>query len=517
MFSFKYGLWEKYNALPEKDSEAIYFITDRQQIYKGKDLIAAVDVLFFNKVPTTDDLKEGQLGVSTVEGKTTLYTVSSGKVTTAGGGEATSVADGAVKFESLDPEALATEIGELGGENKLVTSEVVKNYVDNVKESITNQITEETKGAITSVSQSRSEDNKGTILTFTTKDPSDSDIKVTIKDLFLTKAEYDTNSHKLKLFIQEEETPVEVDLQELIPQAVTTNDVAISSKITVTTNVGNYHQGDVIDVTDGLTLQKFLADMLSQDIQPTVSKNPTATLALTPNGAQEVGTQVTPKFTITYTDGQFKGDEGNSNKITNAGCTPGTWSVTDNKEGSKTGSMDGTTAIDSFDTFTVADGENYKLSLSSLAYEASTVSPKTFLGSTSNVKIAAGSINLTCNSTITSYRNCYYGYKPNGSELSNIANLDSIEIKKLTANKNLPTSIVTNNCSQLIFAIPATQEKKPSIKSVEPPAVVDLTGNYTTKIGGVSDYSPVDYDVYYVNFAKAAEGAVTYNITWGNK
>ena len=70
---FKYGTQAQYDELEVKDTNALYFITDANRIYKGEDEVASNDIIFTNEVPTTDTAFDGILYIAYVDGKYSLY------------------------------------------------------------------------------------------------------------------------------------------------------------------------------------------------------------------------------------------------------------------------------------------------------------------------------------------------------------------------------------------------------------------------------------------------------------
>ena len=96
---FSYGVKSAFDALSPKDQNTLYFITDKQMLYKGETLIADktnLNVAFVTSTPTAETAAEGILYVVTVDGKTTLQTKIAGAVVQVGGGEATQIADGVI-------------------------------------------------------------------------------------------------------------------------------------------------------------------------------------------------------------------------------------------------------------------------------------------------------------------------------------------------------------------------------------------------------------------------------------
>ena len=519
LIQFKQGKYDAYHSLSAKDETTMYLITDKQQVYLGDILLADHNVEFVSQAPSAETAKDGVIYVVTAEDGTSIVTKGQdGQIDTVGGGEASSYEPGSLTFDALNSGMVANEISPDGASSeKLATESAVQKYVDGVKTELTNKITEETKGAIVGVTQERTPDNKGTILKFQTKDESDEDISVTVKDLFLTKAEYDTESHQLKLFIQEQEEPVTVDLTELIPQSVNTKDVALAEEIVVTTNVGNFSSGDTIRPDDVADLQAFLVKMLTKDMNPTKKTDPKITITLTGAGALEVGTSFTPKWSVSTTPGEwgYKGADGAWNKKTLAtGITFSNYNVSESVGEGTSQETSG-----QFTAFTVEDTTNY--TVSATATGSDSIEPKTFVGDAyPSGKIATTTYSAK-SSAVTGARKWYYGWKNGSSKIEDLEAITAAEIKglnssELAANKTAGAkTMTTNQMQQLILAVP----KSWGYKSLE---VKDTGTNLpqtsykkaeAVQVGGVSDHSPVDYDVFYVNNTAPDKGAGTYQCT----
>lgn len=281
------------------------------------------------------------------------------------------------------------------------------------------------------------------------------------------------------------------------------DDITMAGNYTQVGNLDKDLNGTNTFFTKGKSVAEAFTEIFSKRLQPEITAQPAVSLTFSQAGSYEVGTVVTPSYKATLSAGSYTYGPA-------TGITAQTWEVTNTAGGSKT------TDDDSFDPVTVVDGINYKITAKATYNEGAVANDNLGSPSSPEIKIAAGSANKV-SSAITGYRNNWYGYKASGSEFANITALTSADIKGLTAIKTLPAKISANNASQLVLAIPEILDKKPILKQVSPPLTVDVTGTYTATVGGVNDYAPIDYDVYYVSFAKPASGATEYNITWENK
>lgn len=279
------------------------------------------------------------------------------------------------------------------------------------------------------------------------------------------------------------------------------------------TRVGNLEKdlnGTNTFSTKGKSVAEAFTEIFSKRLQPTITAQPAISLTFSQAKAYEVGTVVTPTYSASLSAGSYTYGP-------DTGITAQTWEVTNTAGGSATtatGTFDDVTVTDAMDT--THGGKGYTITAKATYNEGAVANDNLGSPSSPEIKIAAGSANKV-SSAITGYRYNWYGYKASGSEFANITSLASADIKGLTAIKTLPAKISANNASQLVLAIPATLNKKPTLNQVSPPVTVDVTGTYTATVGGVNDYAPIDYDVYYVSFAKPASGATEYNITWENK
>lgn len=505
---FKYGTPEAYAGLLEYDPNSLYFIQEEGAatgvLYKGSTRYSPEQQLeFVSSTPGT--LEEGKLYVVS-DGTSVSLVVrgEDGSAETVGGG---TVQPGAITNLNVFNDSLLVTSSELtsgelpDNDTTIPTSGAVKGAIETAIQEVTDTITA-LGDPVTGASAERNETNNGTVITLT-RASGTNPITVNVSDLFLTSAEYDSASHTLKLYVQGVTDPVEVDLADLIPQAVTTEDVSLSDTITVTTPVGNFTKGQVVSVTD---LQTFLVNMLSQDSNPTTTQ-PSVSVSLTGAGAKEVGTQFTPSWSVTLNPGAYSANKDGA-QPTNVTAT--SYTVTDTNSGSAD------TQSGTFTQFTVEDSTNYRVS-ATVAHTAGAV-PTTYLGEPyPDGQIKAGSKSGQ-SSTVTGYRNCWWGYKGASNLITPATGITAAQVKQLgNVNRNRPSSLAATDMQQIFVAIPANS-------GVNTLAIVDsgtglpvtVSGRLTVQIGGVGDHSPIDYYVFYSDNATPAPGSTTYSFTWTN-
>lgn len=492
---FKYGNYAAYSA-STKDENVIYFISDTQQIYKGSTLYADVTsntVKFATEVPTVETAKDGVLYVVTTADGVSIYTKSGSTIEQIGGG---TVKDGAITNIGAFDDSVLVKSGQSlvdSDDTKIPTAGAVKNAIADA--------VAEYNGAFVDVSASRASDNSGTVLTFTPKEGVAKEI--TIADLFLTSASYDSDTHILSFTVRGSDTPVTVDLTDLVPQAVNASQVALARSITATIDVGNIKKGDKIELATVTDVQKLFEKILSEDSNPTTTQ-PSVSVTLTGAGAKEVGTSFTPSYTVTLNPGSYSN---NAEGAQATGVTATSYSVSD------TDSHTATTSSGSFAEFTIGDSTNYSVS-ATVKYGDGNI-PTTFLGESYPAgQIKAGSKSGT-SSKVTGYRNCFWGYKTSDNLIGDPTTITSAQIKALgNTNRNKPSSLAATNMQQMFFAVPASQASSLSIVGTNSPLPQTVEGPITVQVGGVNDYSPIAYNVFYVSNAAPASGSETYKLTW---
>lgn len=501
---FKFGNQSAYDALASDvgyDTNSLYFIEDTARLYKGSVLMSE-QAIFVSAVPEFESAKSGRIYVVTSDDTVSLYVKGTTQMVQAGGG---TIQPGAItSIEAFDDSLITTstslEAGVLPDSDTVIpTSGAVKDAIETAIQGVTDDITA-LGDPVTGASAQRNGTNNGTVITLT-RASGTNPITVNVSDLFLTSAEYDSVSHTLKLYVQGVSDPVEVDLGQLIPQAVTTEDVELADTITVTTPVGNFTKGQVISVTD---LQTFLVNMLSQDSNPTTTQ-PSVSVSLTGAGAKEVGTQFTPSWSVTLNPGSYS-DNKDGAQLT--GVTATTYTVTDTNSGSAS------TQSGSFTQFTVGDTTNYKVN-ATVAYGDGNI-PTTYLGTEYPAgQIKAGSKSGS-SSAVTGFRKGFYG-----AVSSKAAAIDSAFVRGLSnstsnapANGNTWTIQIPVGTLRVAFAYPAT------LRDVT--TVVDAATKYdvktaftksTVSVEGANSYSGINYKVYVTDFANPTDSANTYTVT----
>ena len=486
--SFVRCTFAQYNSLSPKDANAIYFVTDRKEIYQGESLYSGNNIEFTTTVPEFATAEDNKLYVvSDDSGNVSFYVKGTDSMVQAGGSD--------VSIEDLDAVLDKDGTALTNDDTKIPTSGAVVEAIDAALAGYS--------GAIVDVSADRSEDNSGTVITFTPKEGEPK--TVTIADLFLSAASYDSESHMLSLTVTGSEQPVQVDLGELIPQAVSTTDVAMAANIVCTVDVGNYKKGDTIDISTTENLQKFLVGMLSQDSNPTTTQ-PSASITLSGAGAKEVGTEFTPNYSATLNVGSYSN---NAEGAQPTGVTATAWSVTDTDDNSST------TQSGSFEPFTVEDSTNYHVSVQ-VTHTAGNV-PTTFLGEPYPAgQIAAGSKSAN-SSSVTGYRMGFYGALTDKTGTVNSALIRSLSgksNKKVTKGQKYTIS-VPSGASRIILAYDASIGDVASITSAEEfgSEIKDSFVKSNVDVEGANAFTAISYNVYVKDLAAPQGTATTYSVT----
>lgn len=159
-----------------------------------------------------------------------------------------------------------------------------------------------------------------------------------------------------------------------------------------------FMQGDT--GTAGVSVYELIKQMLSKTIEPAINAYPSVSLTVTNTSYDvEYGTTVTPTYSVSYADGNYK-YSGGSNQA--AGCTRSTWVVTNVADGSSNSGN-----VNSI----VADSSSKSLTVTAKAtYAAGTNTPKNNLNENSDIaKIPAGTTaEVSKTVTVTAYRKNFW-------------------------------------------------------------------------------------------------------------
>lgn len=452
---------QEFSALVSKDSNTIYWLSDSREIYKG-DIRYGSNVKFENTVPDFASAESDVLYVVNVGGKMQLLVKGDSAMVPAGG------------------EVSKQDVSD-------AITEALKDY----------------EGVITDVSSKRATTGDGTVLTFTTKGGVTKE--VTVQDLFLSAASYDSASHILSLTVKGQEQPVTVDLGELVPQAVNADQVALARNITATVAVGNIKKGQKIDISSIKSVQALFENMLSQDSNPTTTQ-PSASITLTGAGAKEVGSEFTPSYAVSFNPGAYSATAEGS-QPTNVTATG--YQVTD------TNSQEASTASGAFPKFTVEDATNY--SVSAVVTHSEGAVPKTFLGKPYDAgKIAAGTKNAK-SSSVTGFRNGFLGSLSDKSgtvDSAVIRGLGTKTNKKVAKGQKYSVSVPAGT-QRIIIAYDATVGDIASVTSREEfgSEIKDSFNKQSVQVEGANKYKAIAYNVYVKDLGKPQANATTYDVT----
>ena len=273
--------------------------------------------------------------------------------------------------------------------------------------------------------------------------------------------------------------------------------------ITATYAFGKYAPdatGSVTIPANGKSVAGLFIDSLAEAKDPTVTQ-PSVSIELTGAGAKEVGTSVTPSYTVKFNKGKYQ--YGPDTGIT------ATYAVSD------TDSHTATAASGSFAAFTVTDATNYGVSVTATHTEGAI--PKNNLGTeVPGKKIAAGSKSAASSINITGYRNSFWGGVNSKDGVPTSAIIRGLAGKKNGTIKAGDTGDAQENVGDMrvIIAVPATRTIN-SIKDVNGLNAEAFSAftHITVNVEGANGYEAKSYNVYYKDNAAACDKANKWHFT----
>lgn len=286
---------------------------------------------------------------------------------------------------------------------------------------------------------------------------------------------------------------------------VDASQVMFSQDLVFTETFGKYvpSGGKVTVPSNGDSLLDVLLNAFATDSNPSITQ-PSVNISSSSFKAYEVGTNVTPAYTATLNPGSYQYGPA-------TGITATSWNVVDNAAEPNTL----TAASGSFPQMQVVDGTSYSITATA-SYDAGTI-PNTALGQEyADGQIKAGSKSAT-KGTISGYRNGFYGTTTSQSS----GTFESNDIRALTAtNKAVTAGTVWNisipvGAQSVIFAYPATIRDATSVLDANG-LNAEIKTAFTkiqAQVAGANGYNPIEYKVYYTNYANANDTQNTYKVT----
>ena len=286
---------------------------------------------------------------------------------------------------------------------------------------------------------------------------------------------------------------------------VDASQVMFSQDLVFTEQFGKYvpSGGKVTVPANGDSLLEVLLNAFATDSNPSITQ-PSVSVSSSDFKAYEVGTNVTPSYTATLNPGSYQYGPA-------TGITATSWSVMDNAAEPNTL----TTASGSFPQMQVIDGTSYSITATA-SYGAGAI-PVTALGQEyADGQIQASSKSAT-KGTITGYRNGFYGTTTSQSS----GTFESDNIRALTATNKAVTAGTVWNISipvgarSVIFAYPATIRDATSVLDANG-LNAEIKTAFTkvqAQVAGANGYNPIEYKVYYTNYANANDTQNTYKVT----
>lgn len=481
---FLRGTPEAYNRLAKKDVDTLYFISEPEaatgMLYLGSKLIAGG----ISGDLTLSDLKDIALSESITDGQILVYDSENGWVN-ANLDEIIGVFGGAgVDHAGLPGLVPAPAPGQ--------TDAFLKS--DGTWSNITLS-----QNIITKVN---SDGVEHSVLLAEIENPAIDDITI-IKDIIVIGDEEVNNKYQHTAYIYKGEN------WEALDGNYSAENVYFKNDFIFTESVGTVEvpleTGNITVPAAGLNVKQFLAKIFAEEKEPTVTL-PTITLTATPTATSyEVGSELKQGYNTSFYAGsyQFGPNPTGVNKISQT--------ITDSV-GNELTDASGT-----FPAQTVTDGFSYHLSCYA-SYSDGSI-PKTNLNSDCEAKkISAGDTTTVKSSTITGYRNSFYGTTTEKKETLTSADIRALQQKsgKAYANNSSFDVNVNKDCLRVIIAYPATLRDMTQVldKNDSNSNIISAFGEPTiVEVEGANGYDAIEYKVYKVDFANPYDTTNIFKVT----
>lgn len=278
------------------------------------------------------------------------------------------------------------------------------------------------------------------------------------------------------------------DIDELSLKAT---DIMFDSNLILTAPIGVHtipSSGSKTLGTAGKNLKQVLDMLVAEEKNPLITQ-PSVGITLNGAGVKEAGTMFTPSYSASLNPGSYQ--YGPATNVVDE-----SWQITD------TNSNNSATNTGYFAQFQVVDGTNYKVNVT-VQHSGGDI-PVTNLGNPyANGAIQSGS-KTTSSSTVTAYRNCFYG------STNNKNSLDSETIRSLTGKSNREaTNGSTYNVSVPVGALQVIIAYKSSLRDIT--SALDVNGlnaqivgsfkKQLVQVSGANNYNPIEYKVFTLEFA----------------
>lgn len=256
--------------------------------------------------------------------------------------------------------------------------------------------------------------------------------------------------------------------------------------------------GSTTVAAKGKNVKQFLSSVFAKEANPTVTQ-PSVSIKLNQAGSYEVGTEVTPSYSVTFSAGNYS--YGPATGVT------AIYKVTD------TNANSAETATGSFDKFTVTDSTSYKVSV--IATHIGGANPKSNLGNeVASLAIKEGTKSGS-SSAVTGYRNSFYGTLTDTSELTSAVIRGLTKTGKAMSNGQVMNVSIPVGAKRVVFAYPSTLRDVNSVLDVNGlnAEIKSAFKSLTVTVEGNNGYEGIEYKVYYTDFADPCDTANTYKVT----
>lgn len=318
--------------------------------------------------------------------------------------------------------------------------------------------------------------------------------------------------------IDEEISAIESDISEIQDsmgnvKPTTTETVSMAKDIISTVDIGNIKRGDLINISETPTLQKFLEKLLTKD-SPAEVTQPYITVELENAGPKEVGTVFTPKYTVTLHPGTYS-DNIQGKQPTNVSANyfniydsnGSHYTVTDRDStgNSKNELVSSASAVGEFESFTVTETTNYTIT-ATIEYTDGAI-PTTYLMNPDPDNQIKSGVVTKVSASVTGYIPGYYGAMEDKSDAIDLELINKLGNKFVPNKEKSLTIPVPAGSLRTVIAIPSGSPSIKSISSAEEGGI-EITDSFLV-FNVVGSY---DFTVYVKDLAVPQNDSTEYTV-----